>query len=38
MDNIITLFKENWDTILITVLGILIFFFVFKNKQGKTRR
>lgn len=37
MDNITALVKEHWDSILITVLAILIFFFAFKNKQGKTR-
>lgn len=34
----ITFFKEHWDTILISILAVVIFFFVFKNKQRKTRR
>ncbi len=30
-------FQKNWDTILITVLSIIIFFFVFKAKERKRR-
>ncbi len=37
MENIITLFKEHWDTILITVLSIVIFFLVFRAKERKNR-
>lgn len=34
----ISFFKKNWDTILISVLAIIIFLIVFKNKQSKARR
>ncbi|MDM1550356.1 tetratricopeptide repeat protein [Empedobacter falsenii] len=30
-------FQKNWDTILITLLSIIIFFFVFKAKERKRR-
>ncbi|GEM_PF-1134169 len=38
LDNIIFFVKNNWDTILITVLAILIFYFVFQNKNKKVRK
>lgn len=31
------IFQKNWDTILITLLSIIIFFFVFKAKERKRR-
>lgn len=31
------LFQKNWDTILITLLSIIIFFFVFRAKERKRR-
>ncbi len=37
MENITTLFKENWDTILITVISVITFYFVFKSKERKRR-
>ena len=37
MDNLISIFKEHWDTILITVLAIVIFFFVFRSKARKEK-
>ncbi len=38
MDHISTLFKEHWDTILITVLSIVIFLLVLNNKRKNPRR
>lgn len=32
---IITFFKKNWDTILISILTVIIFLIAFKNKQIK---
>ena len=37
MENVLSIIKENWDTILITVLAIVIFYFVFKSKERKKR-
>ncbi len=37
MEDITTLFKEHWDTILITVITITTFFFVFRSKERKKR-
>ena len=38
MENVLSIIKENWDTILITVLAIVIFYFAFKAKERKNRR
>ncbi|SFM64006.1 hypothetical protein SAMN05421738_101215 [Algoriella xinjiangensis] len=37
MDNIINSIKEHWDTILITVLAIAIFYSVFRSKMKKEK-
>ncbi len=37
MENITTLFKEHWDTILITVISVVTFYFVFKSKEKKNK-
>ena len=36
-NNVLDFLKSNWDTILITVLAILIFYFVFKAKERKNK-
>lgn len=38
MENLISIFKTHWDTILITVLSIVIFLFVLNNKRNNPRR
>lgn len=37
MENLIAIFKTHWDTILITVLSIVIFFLVFRSKARKDK-